>query len=92
MMKNTIHNCESGEVTEIDFTPEEQLEYEQRNTLLAWNALRAERNRRLADSDWTQVADAPADAAAWSTYRQALRDLPANTTDPTSPDWPTPPA
>ena len=34
------------------------------------------RNAQLARTDWTQVADAPVDASAWATYRQALRDLP----------------
>jgi len=34
------------------------------------------RNSELARTDWTQVADAPVDASAWATYRQALRDLP----------------
>jgi hypothetical protein len=38
--------------------------------------VRAQRDRLLAASDWTQVADAPVDQAAWATYRQALRDLP----------------
>lgn len=60
----------------------------------AWKAmsdLRAERDRLLADSDWTQVADAPVNAAAWATYRQALRDLPANTTDLSNPAWPVKP-
>lgn len=58
----------------------------------AWAALRAERNARLSASDWTQVADAPVDAAAWAGYRQALRDLPETTADPASPIWPKPPA
>ena len=58
----------------------------------AWIALRDERNRRLLGCDWTQVADAPVDNLEWAGYRQALRDLPANTTDPTNPVWPTPPA
>ena len=42
-------------------------------------ALRAERNRRLAESDWTQAADSPltdAKKAEWVTYRTTLRDLP----------------
>jgi len=39
--------------------------------------VRRERNERLAASDWTQVADAPVDQAAWAAYRQALRDLPS---------------
>lgn len=38
--------------------------------------MRAQRDRLLAASDWTQVADAPVDKAAWAIYRQALRDLP----------------
>lgn len=38
--------------------------------------VRAQRERLLADSDWTQVDDSPVDKAAWATYRQALRDLP----------------
>jgi len=38
--------------------------------------VRAQRDRLLTASDWTQVADAPVDKAAWATYRQALRDLP----------------
>jgi hypothetical protein len=38
--------------------------------------VRAQRDRLLSGSDWTQVADAPVDQEAWATYRQALRDLP----------------
>lgn len=54
--------------------------------------IRAERNRLLAASDWTQVADAPVDGRAWAAYRQALRDLPATVKDSGQPvDWPTPP-
>lgn len=37
--------------------------------------VRTKRNKLLAESDWTQVADAPVDQAAWATYRQALRDI-----------------
>ena len=54
----------------------------------AWTALRTERDARLAQTDWTQVSDAPVDAAPWAAYRQALRDLPENTTDPNEPPWP----
>ena len=42
-----------------------------------WEFLRLHRDRLLAQSDWTQLPDAPVDKAAWATYRQALRDLPA---------------
>lgn len=54
----------------------------------AWEALRIERNRTLAASDWTQVPDAPVDQAAWAAYRQQLRDLPSTTTDPFNVQWP----
>ena len=53
--------------------------------------MRAVRNDLLAQSDWTQVADAPVDRQAWATYRQALRDFPATwKTGPTAdfPDTP----
>tara|TARA_B100000609_G_scaffold144019_1_gene115858 strand:- start:564 stop:956 length:393 start_codon:yes stop_codon:yes gene_type:complete len=43
--------------------------------------LRVHRNRLMANSDWTQGADSPLSTSKkneWATYRQALRDLPAN--------------
>jgi hypothetical protein len=59
-----------------------------------WKALRTARNVRLQASDWTQLSDSPLspeDKAAWAAYRQDLRDLPADTTDPENPTWPTEP-
>jgi hypothetical protein len=53
--------------------------------------VRAERDALLAASDWTQVADAPVDQAAWATYRQALRDVPAQNGFPESIVWPVAP-
>ena len=38
--------------------------------------IRQWRDKKLQESDWTQVADAPVDKEAWATYRQQLRDLP----------------
>lgn len=57
--------------------------------------VRAERTRRLTASDWTQLADAPlseAAKAAWSTYRQALRDVPGQAAFPVTVNWPEEPA
>jgi len=54
--------------------------------------VRAERNARLAASDWTQLADAPINSVAWANYRQALRDVPAQTGFPWQITWPVPPA
>ncbi|HEY7821808.1 MAG TPA: phage tail assembly chaperone, partial [Acidimicrobiia bacterium] len=55
---------------------------------LAWGRVRAERDRLLAGSDWTQVADAPVDAAAWAVYRQTLRDIPQDFNSPDDVVWP----
>jgi hypothetical protein len=54
-------------------------------------AVRSDRNTRLSASDWTQVADAPVDKAAWATYRQALRDITAQVGFPWTIDWPAQP-
>lgn len=53
--------------------------------------VREQRNRLLATSDWTQVADAPVDQAAWATYRQSLRDITDQVGFPENVDWPVPP-
>jgi len=53
--------------------------------------LRYWRDTELARTDWTQVADAPVDQAAWATYRQALRDLPSSNKDPRKIDLPVAP-
>lgn len=50
--------------------------------------VRAERNRLLTDSDWTQVKDAPVDQAAWAAYRQALRDITQQAGFPWEITWP----
>lgn len=52
-----------------------------------WAIVRAERNSKLAASDWTQLADAPVDAAEWAVYRQALRDI-TTQPDPFAIVWP----
>ena len=59
-----------------------------------WVELRGKRDELLAASDWVVVKaqeageDVP---AAWVTYRTALRNLPAATSDPANPTWPTAP-
>lgn len=55
-------------------------------------AYRVERNQKLAASDWTQLPDVPASVKlAWSTYRQALRDVTLQAGFPRSVNWPTEP-
>ena len=53
--------------------------------------VRATRDAKLAECDWTQVADAPVDKAAWATYRQALRDVTAQEGFPWTVEWPVAP-
>jgi hypothetical protein len=53
--------------------------------------LRYWRYTELVRTDWTQVADAPVDKAAWATYRQALRDLPSSNSNPREIELPTEP-
>jgi hypothetical protein len=65
-------------------TPSEQAE---QNTLQA-ASVRTTRNTKLAETDWTQVADAQVDKAVWATYRQALRDIPAQEGFPWDVTWP----
>ena len=51
-------------------------------------SVRATRDEKLAECDWTQVADAPVDKAVWATYRQSLRDITAQTGFPWTVEWP----
>lgn len=56
------------------------------NDRLAENA-RAERNSLLASTDWTASSDVTM-SDAMKTYRQALRDVPAQEGFPTDINWP----
>lgn len=55
-------------------------------------AVRDDRNKRLADCDWTQLADAPVNHTEWATYRQALRDVTAQAGFPWEIEWPSQPS
>jgi len=56
----------------------------------ALSALRSKRNQLLAETDYLALADATL-TDEMRAYRQALRDLPANTADPANPVWPVKP-
>lgn len=74
-------------VTVADKSQEELAEYE----VILGNTIRTQRNSLLVASDWTQVADAPANKPAWATYRQALRDVTAQEGFPFNVIFPTTP-
>jgi hypothetical protein len=54
-------------------------------------SVRAARNSKLAECDWTQLSDSTADKAGWATYRQALRDVTGQTGFPWNVTWPVEP-
>ena len=59
-----------------------------------WREVRAERDLRLAASDWVALRGLERGEPvpkAWRDYRQSLRDVPKQL-DPTAIDWPEPPA
>ena len=58
--------------------------------IVALRELRFERDRLLQETDWYANSDVTM-SNDMKTYRQALRDLPANTSDPTDITWPTKP-
>lgn len=58
-------------------------------------AVRADRDARLASTDWTQLLDCPLDdldMVLWQSYRQALRDVPQQAGFPNEVEWPEEPA
>jgi len=81
----------------INLTESEEAELEARAEAADqdFTHVRAQRNGMLRGSDWTQLGDAALTAdqvAAWATYRQELRDYPAQSDRvSTLPAWPTPP-
>lgn len=66
--------------------------YEQEVDLLVrWDLVRRKRDKLLTACDWTQISDAPLSAeqkAAWALYRQNLRDIPQQPTEPENVVWP----
>jgi hypothetical protein len=90
----TIHNGQTGEVTTVPLTAEEIAEREayERDVLpgLRLKQLRQRRNQLLTETDYLALADSTLTDEMRS-YRQALRDLPANTVDPANPVWPVKP-
>ena len=56
----------------------------------AWSDLRSKRTELLSKTDYLALSDSSL-TDEMRTYRQALRDLPSNTADPTNPIWPTKP-
>lgn len=74
----------------VEQTAEEKAETDKRKAA----EVRWQRNRKLTETDWTQIADAPLtqdQRTAWTVYRQALRDVPSQPGFPWSVNWPSTP-
>lgn len=71
-----------------------QAEFDAKVSELKLQDLRAERNNKLAETDWVVTMHKELGTnipAAWKTYRQALRDITDNYSDLDTVVWPTKP-
>lgn len=85
-------NVQTGERKVIPLTPEEiaAIQASQPTAAELMEQLRQRRNQLLTETDYLALADSTLTDEMRS-YRQALRDLPANTSDPANPVWPVKP-
>ena len=94
-LMHTEVNGLTGEVITRPFTAEEMAEVEryQRDVVPVeqMKELRRQRDQLLTETDYLGLPDLGGFSAEMTAYRQALRDLPANTADPANPVWPTKP-
>lgn len=91
-----LYKSVNGVISE--YTQEEylQAELDQKHfdEVILPSKVRQERNKLLADSDWTQTSDNGLSAEkkqAWATYRQELRDITLQSGFPTDVVFPTKP-
>lgn len=61
----------------------QQLELESKE-----DEVRLERNKRISDTDWMMLSDAPTNKTAVEEYRQLLRDVPQQPGFPLDVVWP----
>lgn len=60
-----------------------------RDLSITWGMVRSKRDRLIAKTDWTQLADVPAEVSEkYKLYRQALRDVPQTNSNPNQVVWP----
>lgn len=91
---NTFESVKVVDGKDVDVKPDKDIFNSKWKELLLKD-LRAERDRRLATTDWVTLkaySTSTPVPETWATYMQALRDLPATTEDPTNPEWPVQPS
>jgi hypothetical protein len=96
MSKTTIVDINTGKITTQDWTQEEIDARKERFLPAQWKNLREHRNKLLIESDsmllidrWNLLSESK--KQEWLNYRQSLRDLPDDITDPFNVTWPTKP-
>lgn len=93
-MNKFVVNMQTGSQQLVEMSAEEIAQRAQEYAAIPvesyWQTLRAQRNQLLAATDYLANSDVTM-SDEMRTYRQALRDLPANTADPANPSWPTKP-
>ena len=82
----------------VPFTAEEEAEWDAMQAEFAASAddrkaeeVRQERDLLLSETDWMALGDVTM-SDEWRTYRQALRDIPAQEGFPNTVTWPTKPS
>jgi hypothetical protein len=94
MSFKNVTDLSTGETTQVSWTEDELLETQNyRDNIFPsemMESIRMKRNRLLAETDYLALVDVTL-TDEMRAYRQALRDLPANTEDPANPVWPTKP-
>ena len=73
--------------TEEATKSEQETTYQATLDAEAATAVRSERDRKLAETDWMALSDVTM-SDEWKTYRQSLRDVPQQETFPTTVTWP----
>ena len=85
VQKNIIHDAQTGVTKVVDYTAEEQAIYDDYNSTAKVTARKLEqvkqiRLEKLKETDWYSNSDVTMPDYI-KTWRQTLRDLPANHTD-----------
>ena len=87
-IKGVVCDLQAGTTTEYIWSAEDEAALLAKNfSEEEWQNLRIARNEKLAETDYTAMSDVVMSDDI-KAYRQALRDLPANTADPANPVWP----
>ena len=85
VQKNIIYDAQTGKTTVVDYTAEEQAVYDDYNSTEKVTARKLEqvreiRNQKLSETDFYALGDVTM-SDEMKTWRQTLRDIPANHTD-----------